>query len=229
MGEIAHSVGAFLFAAIAHIAGLVAAGVHPSPFPHADFVTTTTHKPLRGPRGGLILCKAAHAKAIDSAVFPGGPGGPLMHVIAAKAVCFAEALLPEFKTYQQQIVRNAQAIAARLTHHGYRIVSGGTDNHLMLVDLRSMGLNGTLASHALDLAGITVNKNSIPFDTGSPMKPSGIRIGTPAVTTRGMREADVEQVADFIHQVLLAPEDAARLTFIRDEVFAFNRAFPMPR
>ncbi len=152
-----------------------------------------------------------------------------MHAIAGKAVCFAEALLPEFKTYQQQIVRNAQAIAARLTHHGYRIVSGGTDNHLMLVDLRSMGLNGTLASHALDLAGITVNKNSIPFDTGSPMKPSGIRIGTPAVTTRGMREADVERVADFIHQVLLAPEDAARLTSIRDEVFAFNRAFPMPR
>ena len=226
---VAREIGAYLFVDMAHIAGLVAAGVHPSPVPHAHFVTSTTHKSLRGPRGGIILCKEEFAKRIDSQVFPGIQGGPLMHAIAAKAVCFAEALLPEFKTYQQQIVRNAQAIAARLTHHGYRIVSGGTDNHLMLVDLRSMGLNGTLASHALDLAGITVNKNSIPFDTGSPMKPSGIRIGTPAVTTRGMREADVEQVADFIHQVLLAPEDAARLTFIRDEVFAFNRAFPMPR
>ncbi len=229
MGRLAREIGAYLFVDMAHIAGLVAAGVHPSPVPHAHFVTSTTHKSLRGPRGGIILCKEEFAKRIDSQVFPGIQGGPLMHAIAGKAVCFAEALLPEFKTYQQQIVRNAQAIAARLTHHGYRIVSGGTDNHLMLVDLRSMGLNGTLASHALDLAGITVNKNSIPFDTGSPMKPSGIRIGTPAVTTRGMREADVERVADFIHQVLLAPEDAARLTSIRDEVFAFNRAFPMPR
>ena len=222
-------VGAYLLADIAHIAGLVATGLHPSPVPHADFVTSTTHKSLRGPRGGIILCKEEFAKRIDSQVFPGIQGGPLMHAIAAKAVCFAEALQPEFATYQQQIVKNAQAIAARLAHHGYRIVSGGTDNHLMLVDLRSMGLNGTLASHALDLAGITVNKNSIPFDTGSPMKPSGIRIGTPAVTTRGMREADVEQVADFIHQVLLAPDDEARLAAIRDQVFAFNRAFPMPR
>jgi len=228
MGRLAREIGAYLFVDIAHIAGLVAGGVHPSPVPHADFVTSTTHKSLRGPRGGIILCKEEFAKKIDSQVFPGIQGGPLMHVIAAKAVCFAEALLPEFKTYQQQIVRNAQALAARLTLHGYRIVSGGTDNHLMLVDLRSMGLNGTLASHALDLAGITVNKNAIPFDTGTPMKPSGIRIGTPAVTTRGMREADVEQVADFIHQALTVAEDDAKLAAIREQVFAFNRAFPMP-
>ena len=229
MGRLAREIGAYLFVDMAHIAGLVAGGAHPSPLPHADFVTSTTHKSLRGPRGGIILCKEEFAKKIDSQVFPGIQGGPLMHVIAAKAVCFAEALLPEFKTYQQQIVRNAQALAARLSHHGYRLVSGGTDNHVMLVDLRSMNLNGTLASHALDLAGITVNKNAIPFDTGTPMKPSGIRIGTPAVTTRGMREADVEQVADFIHQALCAAADEAKLTAIRDQVFAFNRAFPMPR
>jgi len=229
MGRLAREIGAYLFVDMAHIAGLVAGGVHPSPVPHADFVTSTTHKSLRGPRGGIILCKAEFAKKIDAQVFPGIQGGPLMHVIAAKAVCFREALLPGFRLYQQQIVRNAQALAARLVGHGYRIVSGGTDNHLMLVDLRSKGLNGTLASHALDLAGITVNKNSIPFDTGTPMKPSGIRIGTPAVTTRGMREADVEQVADFIHEALTAPEDEARLEAIREKVFSFNRAFPMPR
>ncbi|MGJ8635206.1 MAG: serine hydroxymethyltransferase, partial [Luteolibacter sp.] len=184
MGKLAKEIGAYLFVDMAHIAGLVAAGVHPSPIPHADFVTSTTHKSLRGPRGGIILCKAEFAKKIDSQVFPGIQGGPLMHVIAAKAVCFGEALKPEFKTYSEQVVKNAQAIAARLSHHGFRICSDGTDNHVMLVDLRPKGLNGSEASLALDEAGITVNKNGIPFDTGSPMKPSGIRIGTPAVTTR---------------------------------------------
>jgi glycine hydroxymethyltransferase len=213
---------------MAHIAGLVAAGVHPNPVPHADFVTSTTHKSLRGPRGGIILCKEQYAKKIDSQVFPGIQGGPLMHVIAAKAVCFKEAMLPGFKEYQQQVVINAQTIAARLAEHGYRIVSGGTDNHLMLVDLRPKGLNGAEASHALDLAGITVNKNGIPFDTGSPMKPSGIRIGTPAVTTRGMKEADVKQVADFIHEALSDHTNEAKLEALRERVYTFNRAFPMP-
>ncbi|MCX6868720.1 MAG: ribose 5-phosphate isomerase B [Verrucomicrobia bacterium] len=228
MGRLAREIGAYLFVDMAHIAGLVAAGVHPSPVPHADFVTTTTHKSLRGPRGGIILCKAELAKKVDAHVFPGIQGGPLMHVIAAKAVCFGEVLKPGFKAYQQQIVKNAQAIAARLARHGYRIVSGGTDNHLMLVDLRPQGLNGADASRALDHAGITVNKNAIPFDTGSPMKPSGIRIGTPAVTTRGMREADVEQVADFIHEALLDTADLAKLHALRERVFAFNRDFPLP-
>lgn len=228
MGKLAREIGAYLFVDMAHIAGLVAAGVHPSPVPHADFVTSTTHKSLRGPRGGIILCKEEFAKKIDSQVFPGIQGGPLMHVIAAKAVCFGEALKPEFKTYSQQVVRNAQAIAARLTHHGFRICSGGTDNHVMLVDLRNKNLNGTDASHALDEAGITVNKNGIPFDTGSPMKPSGIRIGTPAVTTRGMKEKDVEQVADFIAEALADHTNIKKLHALRDRVFAFNRAFPLP-
>ncbi len=228
MSEIARSVGAYLFVDMAHIAGLVAAGVHPNPVPHADFVTTTTHKSLRGPRGGIILCREEYAKKIDAQVFPGIQGGPLMHVIAAKAVCFGEALKPGFKEYQQQVTANAKAIAARLAQHGYRIVSGGTDNHLLLVDLRSAGLNGAEASVALDEAGITVNKNTIPFDTGSPMKPSGIRIGTPAVTTRGMKEADVVQVADFIHEGLRAKDDPAALHALRERVHAFNRAFPMP-
>lgn len=228
MGKLAREVGAYLFVDMAHIAGLVAAGVHPSPFPHADFVTSTTHKSLRGPRGGIILCKEEFAKKIDSQVFPGIQGGPLMHVIAAKAICFGEALKPEFKAYSAQVVKNAQAIAARLTHHGFRICSGGTDNHVMLVDLRPKGLNGSEASIALDEAGITVNKNGIPFDTGSPMKPSGIRIGTPAVTTRGMVEKDVEQVVDFIAEALAVHTDTAKLHAIRDKVFAFNRAFPLP-
>ncbi len=228
MGKLSREIGAYLFVDMAHIAGLVAAGLHPNPVPHADFVTTTTHKSLRGPRGGLILCKEELAKKIDSQVFPGIQGGPLMHVIAAKAVCLGEALKPEFREYSAQIVRNAQAIAARLTQHGYRIVSGGTDNHLMLVDLRPKGLNGADASHALDEAGITVNKNGIPFDTGSPMKPSGIRIGTPAVTTRGMKEADVEQVADFIHEALTDHTNTEKLRALRERVFVFNRAFPMP-
>ncbi len=228
MGRLAREVGAYLFVDMAHIAGLVAAGVHPNPVPHADFVTSTTHKSLRGPRGGIILCKEEFAKKVDAQVFPGIQGGPLMHVIAAKAVCFGEALKPEFKTYSQQVVRNAQAMAARLAAHGYRICSGGTDNHLMLVDLRSKGLNGAEASHALDEAGITVNKNGIPFDTGSPMKPSGIRIGTPAVTTRGMKETHVEQVADFIHEALSDHSNVEKLHAIRERVHAFNRAFPMP-
>jgi glycine hydroxymethyltransferase len=228
MGKLAREVGAYLFVDMAHIAGLVAAGIHPSPVPYADFVTSTTHKSLRGPRGGIILCKEEFAKKIDGQVFPGIQGGPLMHVIAGKAICFGEALKPEFKEYSAQVVRNAQAMAARLASHGFRIVSGGTDNHLMLVDLRPKGLNGADASHALDEAGITVNKNGIPFDTGSPMKPSGIRIGTPAVTTRGMKESDVEQVADFIHEALSDHTNTTKLHALRDRVFAFNRAFPMP-
>jgi glycine hydroxymethyltransferase len=228
MSAIAREVGAYLFVDMAHIAGLVAAGVHPNPVPHADFVTSTTHKSLRGPRGGIILCKEEFAKKIDAQVFPGIQGGPLMHVIAAKAICFGEALKPEFKDYSAQVVKNAQAMAKRLSEHGFRIVSGGTDNHVMLVDLRTKNLNGTEASHALDEAGITVNKNGIPFDTGTPMKPSGIRIGTPAVTTRGMKEADIAIVADFIHEALSTPDDTAKLHAIRERVFAFNRAFPLP-
>ena len=228
MGQIAREVGAYLFVDMAHIAGLVAAGVHPSPVAHADFVTSTTHKSLRGPRGGIILCKEEFAKKIDSQVFPGIQGGPLMHVIAAKAICFGEALKDDFKGYQEQVVKNAQTIAARLTEHGYRVVSGGTDNHLLMVDLRSKDLNGSVASTTLDEAGITVNKNSIPFDTGTPMKPSGIRIGTPAVTTRGMKEADITKVADFIDEALQASGDEAKLHDLRDRVHDFMRAFPMP-
>lgn len=228
MGQIAKKVGAYLFVDMAHIAGLVAAGVHPNPVPHADFVTSTTHKSLRGPRGGIILCTKEHAKKIDSNVFPGIQGGPLMHVIAAKAACFGEILNTDFKAYSQQVVDNAAAMAARLSEHGYRIVSGGTDNHLMLVDLRPAGIDGDIAQHALDESGITVNKNSIPFDTAGPFKPSGIRIGTPAVTTRGMKVADVEQVADFIHEALQNRDDEARLAEIREQVYAFNRNFPLP-
>lgn len=228
MAAIAKSVGAYLFVDMAHIAGLVAAGVHPTPVPHADFVTSTTHKSLRGPRGGLILCREEFAKKIDAQVFPGIQGGPLMHVIAGKAVCFHEALQPGFKTYQQQIIKNAAALASALAGHDFRIASGGTDNHLMLVDLRPQGLNGKIAQEALDEAGITVNKNSIPFDTASPMKPSGIRIGTPAVTTRGMKEAEMAQIAAWIHAALAAPEDTAKLHAIREEVRLLNRNFPLP-
>ncbi len=228
MGEIAKSVGAYLFVDMAHIAGLVAAGVHNSPVPHADFVTSTTHKSLRGPRGGIILCKEKYAKKIDGRVFPGVQGGPLMHVIAAKAVCFGEALKPCFKDYQAQVVKNAQAMSAQLESHGYRIVSGGTDNHVFMVDLRPVGLDGSIVSDTLDKVGITVNKNSIPFDEAGPMKPSGIRIGTPAVTTRGMEENDVVQVADLIHEALEAREDESKLAEIKERVFAFNAAFPLP-
>ncbi|QQL43777.1 ribose 5-phosphate isomerase B [Sulfuriroseicoccus oceanibius] len=228
MAAIAKKVGAYLFVDMAHIAGLVAAGQHPSPVPHADFVTTTTHKSLRGPRGGLILCKEEYAKKIDGKVFPGIQGGPLMHVIAAKAVCFGEALKPEFKDYQAQIVANAKALAAALEAKGFRIVSGGTDNHLMMVDLRPKGINGSDAQILLDEAGITVNKNAIPFDTGSPMKPSGIRIGTPAVTTRGMKEAEMEQIATWIADAIEKRDDEAALKAIKAEVAAFNQRFPLP-
>jgi len=228
MGAIAEEAGAYLFVDMAHIAGLVAAGVHPSPVPHADFVTSTTHKSLRGPRGGIVLCREEFAKKINAMVFPGVQGGPLMHVIAAKAVCFGEALRDDFKGYQQQVVANARALAERLTEHGYRIVSGGTDNHVMLVDLRPAGLGGVEADAALGAAGITVNKNAIPFDTGTPMKPSGIRLGTPAVTTRGMIEKDIVQVADFIHEAIRHRDDPGRLTAVRERVFAFNERFPLP-
>lgn len=206
MGEIARSVGAYLFADIAHIAGLVAGGAHPSPVPHADFVTTTTHKSLRGPRGGLVLCKSEHAKAIDSAMFPGGQGGPLMHVIAAKAICFGEALKPEFKVYAQNVVKNSQALASAMLARGYKLVSGGSDNHLFLVDLRENlpDLTAKVAQDVLDLAHITCNKNTVPFETRSPFKASGIRLGTPAVTSRGFDEADMETIADCIDQVLKA-------------------------
>ena len=233
MGEIARSVGAFLFADIAHIAGLVAAGVHPSPVPHADFVTTTTHKTLRGPRGGLILCKAAHAKAIDSAMFPGGQGGPLMHVIAAKAVCFGECLKPEFKTYSEQIVKNSRALAAAMTKRGYKILTGGTDNHLFLVDLRGNlpELTAKKAQETLDLAHITLNKNTVPYETRSPFQASGIRIGTPAVTTRGLLEADMDEIAACIHLVLPAigtPGEAEALAAAKVRVAALMGRFPLP-
>jgi glycine hydroxymethyltransferase len=233
MGQIAKSVGAYLFADIAHIAGLVAAGVHPSPVPHADFVTTTTHKTLRGPRGGLILCKAEHAKAIDSAMFPGGQGGPLMHVIAAKAICFGEALKPGFKAYAQQVVQNARALAEAMVLRGYKLISGGTDNHLFLVDLRENlpDLTAKAAQETLDRAHITCNKNAVPFETRSPFKASGIRLGTPAVTSRGMNEEDMVVIADCIDTVLKAIdtdglEDALESTKAR--VAELTSKYPLP-
>ena len=228
MSEIAKSVNALLFVDMAHISGLVAGGVHPSPIGYADFVTTTTHKSLRGPRGGLILCGEEWAKKIDSMVFPGLQGGPLMHVIAAKAACFGEALKPSFKQYQNQIVKNADTLAQRLKEHGYRIVSGGTENHLMLVDVRPQNINGKVAQHALDQAGITVNKNSIPFDTESPFKAGGIRIGTPAVTTRGMKEPEMLTIADFIDESLKNRDNAQVLEQIRLKVVELNKNFPLP-
>jgi len=228
MRQIADSVGALLFVDMAHIAGLVAGGVHPTPVPYADFVTSTTHKSLRGPRSGVILCKAQYAKAIDAQVFPGVQGGPLMHVIAAKAICFHEALQPSFKQYAAQVVANAKALAARLSMLGYRIVSGGTENHVLLVDLRPAGLNGKQAQEALDLAGITVNKNAIPFDTESIMKSGGIRIGTPAMTTRGMKEEEMMEIADLIHAALQNVENAGELSRIQKRVHAFTSRFPLP-
>ncbi len=228
MAEIAKSVGALLFVDMAHIAGLVAGGQHPSPIACADFVTSTTHKSLRGPRGGIIMCKAEHAKKIDSMVFPGTQGGPLMHVIAAKAICFGEALRPEFKDYQARVVKNAAALAAALTELGYKIASGGTDNHLMLVDLRPQGLDGKIASETLDEAGITVNKNSIPFDTAGPFKPSGIRLGTPAVTTRGMNEPEMKLIAGLIHEALTNRDNQEKLHAIRARVMELNKRFPLP-
>jgi len=226
--EIADAAGALLFVDMAHIAGLVAAGVHPSPVPHADFVTTTTHKSLRGPRGGIVMCREQYAKGIDAQVFPGIQGGPLMHVIAAKAVCFHEALQPSFRDYQRQVVINAKALAAQLTHHGFRLISGGTDNHLMLVDLRPRNVTGKDASDILDRAGITVNKNSIPFDTISVFKGGGIRIGTPAVTTRGMLEEEMMDIADYIHEALRAGADEAAIAAIRQQVRQLTRRFPLP-
>ncbi len=232
--EICDEVGAIMFVDMAHIAGLVAAGVHPSPVPYADFVSTTTHKSLRGPRGGLVLCKEKWEKKLNSATFPGLQGGPLMHVIAAKAACLGEALKPEFKEYAQQIVKNSKAMADKLASLGFRIVAGGTDNHCFLVDLSGKGLNGAEAQIALDEVGITVNKNAIPYDKGTTNKPSGIRIGTPAVTTRGMKEDDVRKVAEYIGRCLaiLAAQKVCETpnayAALRAEVSAFNKAFPMP-
>lgn len=226
--QIADSVGAYLFVDMAHIAGLVAGGAHPNPVPYADFVTTTTHKSLRGPRSGLILCKEQYAKKVDGQVFPGVQGGPLMQVIAAKAVCFHEALQPSFKEYAKQIVLNAKALAARLSVLGYTISSGGTDNHVLLVDLRPSGINGLEAQEALDKAAITVNKNAIPFDTEPISKTGGIRLGTPAMTTRGLKEEEMMQVADFIHAGLQARNDDAALAKLRNEVTGFTARFPLP-
>ena len=226
--QIADSVGSILFIDMAHIAGLVAGGQHPSPIPHAQFVTTTTHKSLRGPRGGIVMCEEKFAKQIDATVFPGVQGGPLMHVIAAKAVCFHEALQPQFRDYQRQVVINAKALAAGLAKHGYRIVSGGTDNHLMLVDLRPKDLNGKEAQEVLDRAGITTNKNAIPFDTSSPFKPGGIRVGTPAVTTRGMKEEEMLEIADLIAEALTNRTDEAVLNRVREKVRELTHRFPLP-
>jgi glycine hydroxymethyltransferase len=226
--QIADSVGAILFIDMAHIAGLVAGGQHPSPIPHAHFVTTTTHKSLRGPRGGIVLCQEKFAKQVDSMLFPGIQGGPLMHVIAAKAVCFHEALQPQFREYQRQVVVNARALAAGLSKHGYRIVSGGTDNHLMLVDLRPKEINGKQAQEVLDRAGITVNKNAIPFDTYPIFKPGGIRVGTPAVTTRGMKEEDMLDIADLLAEALEKRDDADGLEKVRGKVRELTRRFPLP-
>ncbi|HEY5345576.1 MAG TPA: ribose 5-phosphate isomerase B, partial [Verrucomicrobiae bacterium] len=228
MGEIAREVGAYLLADIAHIAGLVAAGIHPSPMEHADFVTTTTHKTLRGPRGGLILTREKYAKEIDSNIFPGIQGGPLEHVIAAKAVCFHEALQPSFKTYQQQIVKNAAALADGMKRNGYRLVSGGTDNHLMLVDVGAKGITGKDCQIALDEAGITTNKNTIPFETRSPFQASGIRLGTPACTTRGMKEAEMAAIADMISEVLMDIKNVDAAHKVRDRVRALTAKFPLP-
>ncbi len=226
-GEIARKSGALLMVDMAHIAGLIAAGLHPSPFPHADFVTTTTHKTLRGPRGGATFCKEQFAKALDKIVFPGVQGGPLMHVIAAKAVCFHEALQPAFQEYQKQIVANAAALCNTIASKGFRIVSGGTDNHLMLVDVFSKNVTGKQAEKALERAGITVNKNAIPFDPNPPMVASGIRVGTPAVTTRGMKEAEMRKIGGWIAEVLSDLENEDLLARIRKEVGALTQEFPL--
>jgi glycine hydroxymethyltransferase len=227
IGRIGRDVGSPVVTDMAHIAGLVAARVHPSPVPHSDFVTTTTHKTLRGPRGGMVLCRAQYAKDLDRSLFPGVQGGPLMHVIAAKAVCFKEALDPGFATYQQQIVTNARRLAAGLADAGFRLVSGGTDNHLMLVDVFSKGLTGKVAEAALGKAGITVNKNAIPFDKHPPMVASGIRVGTPAVTSRGMGEPEMDAIAEYIARALASPGDDAVLNMVRSEVESLCRRFPL--
>ena len=230
MGKIAKANGALLLADIAHIAGLVACGIHPSPVPHADFVTTTTHKTLRGPRGGLILCKEEHAKAIDSAVFPGNQGGPLMHVIAAKALCFAEAGKPEFKTYQKQVVANSKALAEALTGHGFHLVSGGSDNHLMLVDLRPShpDMTGKQAQLALEGANITLNRNTVPGETRSPFQTSGIRIGTPAVTSRGMRESEMQEIGSIINAVISGHDNPEGISEAQEKALALCQGFPLP-
>ncbi|MGE4493145.1 MAG: serine hydroxymethyltransferase, partial [Syntrophotalea sp.] len=225
--KIADKVGAKIMVDMAHIAGLVATGEHPSPVPHAEFVTTTTHKTLRGPRGGMILCREEYAKVIDSNIFPGIQGGPLMHVIAAKAVAFKEALAPEFKVYSQQVVRNARVLAEALVKRGLNLVSGGTDNHLILVDFTGTETTGKMAEKALEKAGITVNKNSVPFETRSPFVTSGIRLGTPATTTRGLKEAQMEQVADWVVRALANMENEAELAVIKGEVREMCKQFPL--
>jgi len=225
--KIAQSVGAYLLVDIAHIAGLIATGLHPSPIPYADFVTTTTHKTLRGPRGGIIMCKAEHAKAVDKIIFPGTQGGPLMHVIAAKAVALHEALSPAFKSYQRQVVANARTLAAGLAEHGYRVVSGGTDTHLFLINLGAKGLTGKEAETALDAAGITVNKNAVPYDEKPPAVASGIRIGTPIVSTRGMREAEMREIVSLVDRILQQPQDARRQREVRKQAKALCGRFPV--
>jgi glycine hydroxymethyltransferase len=227
IARVGRDAGAPVVTDMAHFAGLVAAKIHPSPIPHSDFVTTTTHKTLRGPRGGMVLCRAPYAKDLDRAVFPGVQGGPLMHIIAAKAVCFKEAMEPAFVEYQKQIVANARRLAAGLTTAGFRLVSGGTDNHLMLVDVFSKGLTGKAAEAALGKAGITVNKNAIPFDRNPPMVASGIRLGTPAITSRGMREPEMDSIAEYIARVLAAPDDDGVAAAVREKVEALCRKFPL--
>ena len=227
MADIAHEVGAIFMVDMAHFAGLVAAGLHPNPVEYADIVTTTTHKTLRGPRGGMIMCKEEYAKAIDKSIFPGIQGGPLMHVIAAKAVAFGEALQPEFKEYAKQVIVNAQTLAETLQQEGFTIVSGGTDTHVLLVDLRSVGLTGKVAEHVLDEVGITCNKNTIPFDPESPVVTSGIRLGTPALTTRGLNAEDMKEIASIISLVLKQPEDTAVLAEAKQRVAALCEKYPM--
>jgi glycine hydroxymethyltransferase len=224
---IAQSVGAYLMVDIAHIAGLIAAGLHPNPIPYADFVTTTTHKTLRGPRGGVVMCKAEHAKAVDKFVFPGMQGGPLMHVIAAKAVAFKEALSPAFKRYQQQVVANARVLAQGLLERGYKIVSGGTDTHLMLVNLTNKGITGKEADAALDAAGIIVNKNAVPYDEKPPAVASGIRLGTPIVSTRGMKEAEMREIVALVDRVLQHRQDPEVLEEVRSQAKALCSRFPI--
>jgi glycine hydroxymethyltransferase len=227
MRQIADKVGAYFLVDMAHFAGLVAGGAHPSPVPHAHVVTTTTHKTLRGPRAGLILCGAELAAGIDRSVFPGQQGGPLMHIIAAKAVAFGEALQPEFKTYAAQTVANAKALGEAIQAEGYRLISGGTDTHVLLIDVFAKGILGSEAEAALGAAGITVNKNAIPFDVNPPMKPSGIRVGTPALTTRGMKEREMHTIAKWIGEALDARSDAARLAKIRGQVAELAEQFPL--
>jgi glycine hydroxymethyltransferase len=226
--KIADAVGSMVMVDMAHIAGLVAAKIHPSPIPHADFVTSTTHKTLRGPRAGLILCRKKHAKFLNRKLFPGIQGGPLVHVIAAKAVCFREAAQPGFRSYQELIVSNASTLASALKEEGFRIVSGGTDNHVFLVDVASAGLSGKIAEEALEKAGITVNKNSIPFDTQPPLDPSGVRVGTPAVSTRGMGPSDMKRIAEMMSRVMRSPGDERTAKSVRDEVRDLCRAHPLP-